>query len=140
MPKDRSRVIKKYQDRVASSGPEYANGVQNPKADWLASYTAAQPRMAAGLQAALAAGTPVKQAQAKGGTANWQSKAADKGARNYAAAAPDAAKGYEQTVDKVLAAGDAARSAAAKMPNTTYEQRKARAAAAMDAIHNHWKK
>jgi hypothetical protein len=140
MPKDASKVVAKFQQRVASAAPDYAAGVQNPKTDWLTAYKAAQPRMIAGLQAAIASGRMGKQAEAKGGTPNWQNKAANKGARNYAASAADAAAGYSAKVDKVLAAGEAARDAAKNMPNTTQDQRLQRALAAMKAISKAWNK
>jgi uncharacterized membrane protein YkoI len=140
MPKDASKVVSKFQQRVASAAPDYTAGVQNPKTDWLAAYKASQARMAAGLQAAIASGKMAKQAEAKGGTANWQNKAANKGARNYAASAADAAAGYSAKVDKVLAAGEAARNAAKNMPNTTQDQRLQRALAAMKAVSDAWKK
>ena len=140
MAKDRNTVLQKYQNRVASAGPDYTAGVNNPRRDWLAAYGASQARMAAGLQAAIASGKPLKRAQAKGGTAHWQANAAKKGATNYANAAPTAAEGYANVVDKVLAAGEAARTASNNMPNTTYEQRKQRMIAAVDAIHSAWGK
>lgn len=140
MAKDRSRVLNKYRNRVAGAAQEYADGVANPKADWLNSYTKAQPRMQAGIQKAIAEGRMVKGANKSGGTSNWQAKAQGKGARNYTQSADDAAKGYEGALDKVLGAGDAARQAVANMPDTTIEQRIARAAAAMKAISDYHKK
>lgn len=140
MAKDRNRVLNKYKNRVSGAGQEYADGVANPKADWLDQYKKAQPRMQAGIQKAIAEGRMVKGATMSGGTGNWQEKAKNKGSRNYTSSADDAAKGYEAAIDKVLAAGDAARAAVANMPNTTIEQRIARAAAAMKAISDHHKK
>ena len=138
--KNAQQVVQKYQSRVAGAGTDYANGVASPKRDWLQAFTAAQPRMQAGLQQAIASGKIVRRAQQKGGTQNWQQKAASKGARNYVAAAADAAAGYQSAVDKVLAAGESASKAAASMPDTTIEQRMARAVAAMKAIHDYWGK
>lgn len=140
MAKSVQQVVQKYQSRVAGAGSEYAAGVNNPKRDWLTAYANAQNRMAAGLQAAIAAGKPLKKAQASGGTQNWQTKAAQKGARNYASSATDAANGYSQVADKILAAGDAARAAASAMPDTTIEQRLQRALAAMKATSQYWNK
>ncbi len=139
MAKSSTQIVQKFQRGVSAAGPDYAAGVQNPKADWLAAFTAAQPRMAAGLQQALSEGRAVKRAQAKGGTANWQSKASTKGQRNYVAAAAEAAMGYQAVADKIISAGEAARNAAKAMPNATYEQRKQRALAAMDAVSKAWK-
>jgi len=136
--KDAGKVVQKFQTAVAGAGAAYADGVASPKKDWLSAYTAAQPRMQAGLQAAIAAGKPLKGAQASGGTGNWQQKASTKGARNYTAAAADAATGYAAKVDKVLQAGEAARRAANALPDTTIDQRMQRAVAAMKAVHDHW--
>lgn len=140
MAKTVQQITAKYQSRVAGAGPDYAAGVQNPKSDWLTAYGAAQARMAQGLQAAITAGKPLKRAQAAGGTQNWQQKAASKGARNYAAAAADAAAGYQAVADKVISAGEAARQAAKSLPGTTIEQRMQKATAAMKATHEFWNK
>lgn len=137
--KNAATVVQKFQTRVASAGTDYANGVATPKRDWLSAFTAAQPRMQAGLQAAIASGKIVRRAQQKGGTQNWQSKAAGKGARNYVAAAADAAAGYQAVVDKVLQAGEIASKVAQAMPDTTIEQRIARSAAAQMAVSKAWK-
>ena len=138
MAKDANTILQKYQTRVAGAGTDYVNGVQSPKRDWLQAFTAAQPRMQAGLQAAIASGKIVRRAQAKGGTANWQQKAASKGARNYTAAAADAAKGYAEQLPKIQQAADAARAAANALPDTTIEQRMQRAIAAMTATSKVW--
>lgn len=138
MAKDVNRVIAKFQQRVAGAGEEYAAGVNNPTRDWLQAYQKAQPRMKQALQDAIAKDAMVKGAQKSGGTANWQSKAADKGARNYAASATDAAAGYAAKASMVMEAGEAARRATEGMPDTTLEQRIAKSAAAQKAIAAYW--
>jgi hypothetical protein len=73
------------------------------------------------------------------GDAGWATAAKTKGAPRFTAAADIAAKGYGAKVGDVLSAADAASKAAEALPQTTYEQRKARAMAAIDAIHEFWK-
>lgn len=138
MAKDPNRVIAKFQARVAGASEEYAAGVNNPNRDWLQAYNKAQPRMKQALQDAIAKDAFSKGAAKSGGTANWQAKAADKGARNYAASAQDAAVGYAAKASMVIEAGEVARRAVEAMPDTTVEQRIARSAAAQKAIAGYW--
>lgn len=138
MAKDVNRVVAKFQARVAASGDEYAAGVNAPNRDWLQAYQKAQPRMKQALQDAIAKDKFVKGAQASGGTANWQQSAASKGARNYAAAATDAATNYAKKADLVMQAAQAAQKATEGMPDTTFEQRQQKSLAAQKAIHDFW--
>jgi len=73
------------------------------------------------------------------GDAGWMEAAKTKGASRFTAAAAVAAENYGQKLDDILAAGEKASAAAESLPNTTYEQRKQRMVAAVDAIHDHWK-
>lgn len=138
MPKDVNRVIAKFQARVAGAAEEYAAGVQNPAVDWMTAYTKAQPRMKQAIQEAIAKDKFVTGARKAGGTQNWQNKAVEKGARNYAAASQDAAAGYAEKAQMVIEAGEAARKATEGMPDTTLEQRIAKSAAAQKAIAAYW--
>lgn len=138
MAKSADRVLKKYKERIAASGPEYEAGVAAPRRSWSAAYRAASDRMKAELIAALNEGRHVKGVEAKG-DAGWAEAARTKGAPRFTAAADIAAREYGKKVGDVLSAGDAATSAAEALPQTTYEQRKQRAMAAMDAIHDFWK-
>lgn len=134
MAKTAAQIAAKYQRGVQAAGPDYAAGVQNPKKDWAQQMTAAQPRMVAGLQKAIANGDILKGVQKSGGSQNWQQKAATKGARNYSASAADAGQAYSNVAQKIVDAGQAASNAASGLPNATREQREARAIAAMRAI------
>jgi hypothetical protein len=139
MAKKRERVLDKFKRGIAAAGPDYTAGVQDPKADWLSSYTSAQGRMASELQRALAEGRPQKGAE-RAGTKKWQDRAANVGAQRFTSAAQVAADEYGKVVNEVLSAGDEARQAASTLPDTSIDERIQRAAAAMRAISNHWKK
>lgn len=139
MAKSRDRVLKKYRDRIAASGPEYEAGVSSPRRSWAEAYKQASERMKAELVAALDAGKHVRGVE-RIGDGGWADAAKKKGAQRFAAAAAIAAESYSRVIDDVLSAADAAASAAQSLPQTTYEQRKQRAIAAMDAIHNYWAK
>jgi uncharacterized protein YjbJ (UPF0337 family) len=138
MAKSKERVLRKYRDRIAASGPEYEAGVQSPRRSWSEAYKAASERMKAEIQRALEEGRHVAGVDAVGDS-GWTTAAVKKGAPRFAAAATIAAEGYGKAVDDVLAAADAAARQAQGMPQTTYEQRKQRALAAMDAIHDYWR-
>jgi len=94
--------------------------------------------MKAELTKALAEGRHIKGVDAVGDS-GWAAAARTKGAPRFTAAADLAAQEYGKKVGDILAAGESAASAAQAMPQTTYEQRKQRAMAAMDAIHDYWK-
>jgi len=137
MPKSADRVLTKYRQRIAASGAEYEAGVASPKKSWSGAYRDASERMKAELLAALQAGKHIQGVEAVG-DAGWATAAKTKGSPHFTAAADTAAKEYGKVVGDVLSAGDAASKAAGALPQTTYEQRKARAGAAMDAIHQFW--
>jgi hypothetical protein len=137
MAKSADRVLQKFRNRIAGSGPEYEAGVANPKRSWSGAYRAASDRMKAELMAALNEGRHVKGVEAVG-DAGWATAAKTKGAPHFTQAADLAAKEYGKVVGDVLSAADAAAKAAENLPQTTYEQRKARAMAAIDAIHQYW--
>ena len=137
MAKSADRVLQKYRQRIASSGPEYEAGVSNPKKSWSDSYRKASDRMVAELQKSLAEGKHIRGVE-NVGDSGWAAAAKTKGAPRFTAAADIAAQSYGKVVGDVLAAGDAAAQASGNMPQTTYEQRKQRAIAAMDAIHSYW--
>lgn len=136
--KTAAQIAEKYQRRYQASQPDYVYGVQNPSRDWLEGYRAASERMAQELQRALQEGRHLRGAEAAG-TQKWKSRAAEIGARRFIEAAPEAARAFSAVAGEVMAAAEAARAAAQALPDTTYDQRKQRALAAMDAIHEHWR-
>jgi len=138
MAKSAERVLRKYRERIAASGPEYEAGVASPRRSWSAAYKSASERMKAELTKALSEGRHIKGVDAVGDS-GWAEAARTKGAPRFTASAALAANEYAKKVGDVLAAGESASSAAQAMPQTTYEQRKQRALASMDAIHEYWK-
>jgi hypothetical protein len=135
--KTAEQISSKYQRRVAGAGQDYAEGVQSPARDWSTATIAAKARWQTALQEAMQAGRYERGVQAAG-TQKWQQRALNVGAQRYTGAAAEAAAAFNARAGEVLAAGQAAAQAAGRLPNTTYEQRKQRALAAMDAIHAHW--
>ncbi len=139
MAKSKARVVEKFRKNIAAAGPEYEAGIASPKRSWSQAYKDSSDRMKAELARALDENRHVKGVE-KTGDAGWAEAAKTKGSSRFTGAASLAAQKYSEVVDDVLAAGDKAAQAAEAMPNVTYEQRKQRALAAMDAIHDHWKK
>jgi hypothetical protein len=137
MPKSADRVLRKYKERIAASGAEYEAGVASPKRSWSGAYRDASERMKAELLKALQEGKHIKGVE-NVGDAGWAAAAKTKGSPHFTAAADLASKEYGKVIGDVLSAGDAAAKAAQALPQTTYEQRKARSSAAMDAIHAFW--
>jgi len=138
MAKSAERVLRKFREGIAAAGPEYEAGVSAPKRSWSGAYRAASDRMKAELLSALNEGRHIAGVESVG-DAGWAAAAKTKGAARFTAAADLAAKEFGKKVGDVLAAGDSATKAAESLPQTTYEQRKARAMAAIDAIHDYWK-
>jgi len=137
--KTADQIAAKYQRGVAGAGQDYANGVQNPSRSWAQATAAGAARWSQGIQAAIANGSFQKGVSAAG-DAKWQNAAVNKGANHYTAAAADAASAYAGVAGKIMAAAQAAQSAATAMPNATLDQRLARATAAMRAISQAWGK
>lgn len=127
------QISDKYQRGVAGAGNDYASGVQSPSKPWAQATAAGAQRWAAGIQQAIQLKS-FESGVSKAGDQKWQAGALNKGATRYTAAAADAATAYSQVADRVMGAASAAQSAVANMPNTTLEQRLARAAAAARAI------
>jgi len=137
MAKSADRVLKKFRERIAASGAEYEAGVTNPKKSWSGQYRAASERMKAELMKALQENKHIAGVESLG-DAGYSTAAKTKGTPRFTGAADLAAREYGKVVGDILSAGDAAAKSADAMPQTTYEQRKARASAAMDAIHDFW--
>jgi len=132
-------VVEKYRRRIAAAGPDYRYGVANPVRTWVEGYTSASDRMKTALQQALAEGRHLKGAR-EYGQARWEQKVTTVGADRFTAAAAIAAENYSKRVSDILAAAEAARTAAERLPNVTFEDRLNRAAAAIKAIHEYWRR
>lgn len=73
----------KWQRRAAVAGPDYQQGVQNPRAQWQQAATAADGAYRAGVTAAAAAGR-FAAGVTKAGNAKWQENALKKGPGRFA--------------------------------------------------------
>jgi hypothetical protein len=136
--KSPEQIAAKYQRGVAGASQDYAEGVQNPSRPWAAATAAAAGRWRAGIQEAINNNSFQRGVQ-KVGDAKWQERAVNRGAANYASAAPSAAQEYARVAGQIMAAGNAAKQAALAMPGDTQEQRIQRATAAMRAVSSYWK-
>lgn len=132
-------VVEKFRRRIAAAGPDYRYGIENPIRPWVEGYAASAERMKQELQKALAEGRHLKGAREKG-QSRWEQKVRQVGADRYTAAAPIAAENYAKAASDIMSAAEAARAAAAKLPNVTLEDRLNRAVAAMRAISDYWKR
>jgi len=132
-------VVEKYRRRIAAAGPDYRYGIENPIRPWVEGYAASSERMKAELQKALSEGRHLKGARDKG-QARWEQKVKAVGVDRFTSAAAIAAENYSKVAGEIMAAAEAARAAAAKLPNVTLEDRLNRAIAAMRAISEHWKR
>lgn len=127
-----SEFLKRYQAGISGAGAKFTSGVDNSD-DWAGNYASpdAQQRMVDGLNKAIADGTPAAGAQALG-TSGWRSKTKAK-VGNYTGSAAPAAAAITQHVGNILAAGDAAKAAAAAV---TGPKNRATAQAKMIAANN----
>ena len=136
--KDANQVAQKFQRRVAGAAQDYAEGVASPSRDWAQATVGAKARWQAGIQEAIQRGSFESGIQ-RAGSAKWQERASTLGAQRYSAAAQTAGTAYAAVAGNVMAAANAGREAAARLPNTTIDERIARSAAAQRAISAHWK-
>lgn len=132
-----SQIVEKYKRGVSGAGADYAAGVSSPSRPWAESTVKGAERWQVGLQEAFAKGSFQKGVNAAG-NGKWQQRASTVGKDRYAASATVAAEAYQAKAGKIMEAANAAQQAVSNMPNDTYEARKARANAAMDAVHKYW--
>ena len=135
--KSAEQIAAKFARRVAAAGQDYAEGVQNPSRPWAEATAASENRYQAGLNESFAKRSFSKGVQ-RAGNEKWQRNALEKGATRFTQSAQTAAANYQQQAQHVMAAADAAANAAGRMEGTTYEQRKQKALAAMDATKAYW--
>lgn len=107
-----AEFLKRYQQGISGAGTKFTAGVDNSD-DWAGNYASpdAQQRMVDGLNAAIAEGKPAAGAQALG-TTGWRARTKAK-VGNYTGSATQAAANITAHVGNILAAGDAAKAAAA---------------------------
>src|SRR5262245_41251170 len=94
-------VASKWGRRASSAGPEYEQGVRNPRGDWAAASTAAKAAWQQGVTAAAG-----RDAFAKGVTAagnqRWQDKAISKGPARFADGVSKGEADYSKNVAPYL--------------------------------------
>ncbi len=135
--KTAAQITQKYQNGVQGAGQAYSDGVASPSTSWATATVAGAARYKASVMEAIQKGKFERGVQ-KAGDQKWQQNASSKGARNYTAAAADAANAYQQKAEHIMRAGSSARQAARALGNATKEQRIQRAVAAMNATSNYW--
>lgn len=138
MPKSREQVMNRYQRGMTGAGTAYREGVQNTDNSWAGNYIEAAPRMVEGIQRAVAENRPQNAVRALGDS-GWREKTLAKADR-FTASTTIAVANYGGVVDKVIAAGEAARRAAREIDGTTLEGRIAKVEAAVRATMRHWGK
>lgn len=92
-------IAEKWKNRAGSAGPQYQEGVQQPKKDWATAAGSAQGNWDAGVTQASAMKT-FQKGVAQAGTPKWQSKAISKVVSRFpqgvADAQPDYSHGFEK--------------------------------------------
>lgn len=94
-----AQIAKKWNDRTATAGQQYAEGVATPKADWATNAKLGQGNWEAGVQQAATAKSFSKGVNAAG-TQKWQQKSVQKGVPRFGpgvqVAEPDYTAGFEK--------------------------------------------
>lgn len=80
--KSPDRSADTWERRVAASGQEYVDGVQNPRTDWKNATVAANANYKAGVQAAITQDAFAKGVN-KAGTEKWQRNTIEKGPQRW---------------------------------------------------------
>src|SRR5574341_2412842 len=101
------RIVEKWQRRSAQAGPDYDQGVSNPRRDWQQSAAAANNTYRDAVTAAAQAGAYAAGVQ-RAGTAKWQTRAKVLGTARFgpgvAAAADDYSRGFAPIREGIAAA------------------------------------
>lgn len=91
--KDTSRSAEKWKRRTETAGPEYEEGVRNPRSDWAEKTAEAESNFEQGIQAAISKKSFGKGVR-KTGTEGWQRAALEKGPTRFAQGVSGAADKY----------------------------------------------
>ena len=95
------RTVAKWKTKVAIAGPDYVDGVTNPKADWQTETSKAEGSYEQGVQKAIAEkrfGKGVSRA----GTAKWQRGAIEKGPARWTSGVALAEDEYRSSMGEVI--------------------------------------
>lgn len=93
--RDPSASASKWARRAGSAGPEYEEGVKNPRVDWASATAAANEAYKAAVIAAAQANR-FKAGVVKAGTSSWQLAAVTKGPLRYAQGVALAEEAYRE--------------------------------------------
>jgi len=127
--KTAAQARRKFEERVQASGDFYREGVENPEVDWLAGFTAAERRLVAGIQRAIAEGRFLAGAR-RAGNEKGRQRTTTVGVGRWQEAAPQAGDAYEQAMANItLPAIEEALRKVANMPSETVQQRAQKSAA-----------
>ena len=115
--------------KIAVSGEDYKEGVENPREDWLDRVKETEAKRDAGLRKAIDEGRITKGAE-ECGTDRQIAKTLSKGVGNWSteAASDEANSAYQSKMSGVIDCVEVAKKEAAKMPETTRAQRIAKSA------------
>lgn len=92
-------ISKKWAERAASAGQQFADGVRQPKRDWQKAAAAAEGNWEAGVASAARAKSFGKGVN-RAGTAKWQSKAIAKGTVRYGPGVQEAEPDFRGGFDR----------------------------------------
>lgn len=92
--KSLDKISKTWISRAAAAGPEYEDGIRNPKRDWATATSEAEDNYEAGIAAA-AADKRFGKGVARAGTAKWQQGALTKGRARWPEGIRLAQKAYQ---------------------------------------------
>jgi len=95
------RTVAKWKSKVAAAGPDYLDGVTNPKADWQTETSKAESSYEQGVQAAIGRKSFGK-GVARAGTAKWQRGAIEKGGTRWTAGVALAEDEYRSGMGEVI--------------------------------------
>jgi len=139
MAKDPQTVAALYRSGIQGAGAKYQAGVNAASGEWEAGAKsdAAEAAYRAGVERAAQVKSRQKALGSVSGS-DWAKAAADIGAPNYTRSADRASIKFERQVPDILAAGDAAKTAAKAISGVTMSDRISRASAAAIAVHRHW--
>lgn len=93
--KDPTLSAAKWVRRAGSAGPEYEEGIRNPRAPWAASTAAAENRYKAGVTAAIGRGAFGKGVR-KAGDSKWSDNALAKGPARFTQGVAIAENAYRE--------------------------------------------
>lgn len=96
------KTVAKYQSRVAIAGPEYADGVENPRRDWLQAALAAATSWAAAMAEAIA-NKSWEAGLRKAGTEKWQRRTLELGLARWSPGVQAGIGDYRSGIEPYLA-------------------------------------